>query len=67
MQNLFLYSYGLAFNLLGLVAFVLAKPRDGRSVFAGHSAMTMLLVANNAMQGILGSFFFKYAGEGPPF
>ncbi|GAQ80976.1 udp-galactose transporter [Klebsormidium nitens] len=61
LQNLFLYSYGLAFNLLGLVAFVLAKPRDGRSVFAGHSAMTMLLVANNAMQGILGSFFFKYA------
>ena len=30
-------------------------------VFHGHSSLTMLLVANNAAQGILSSFFFKFA------
>ncbi|GBG74072.1 hypothetical protein CBR_g17783 [Chara braunii] len=32
-----------------------------RDIFEGHSSKTMLLVANNAMQGVLSSFFFKYA------
>ena len=30
-------------------------------VFRGHSRYTALLVANNALQGMLASFFFKYA------
>ena len=29
----------------------------------GHSKATMLLICNNAAQGILSSFFFKYAGD----
>lgn len=32
-------------------------------IFEGHSKATMLLIVNNAAQGILSSFFFKYAGE----
>jgi hypothetical protein len=31
-------------------------------ILQGHSKATMLLIANNAAQGILSSFFFKYAG-----
>ena len=31
----------------------------------GHSKATMLLICNNAAQGILSSFFFKYAGDFP--
>ncbi|CAL5343494.1 unnamed protein product [Camellia sinensis] len=30
-------------------------------IFEGHSKATMLLIFNNAAQGILSSFFFKYA------
>nr|XP_016497973.1 PREDICTED: CMP-sialic acid transporter 2-like isoform X1 [Nicotiana tabacum] len=30
-------------------------------IFEGHSKATMLLIVNNAAQGILSSFFFKYA------
>lgn len=32
-------------------------------ILEGHSKATMLLIANNAAQGILSSFFFKYAGN----
>jgi hypothetical protein len=31
----------------------------------GHSKATMCLIFNNAAQGILSSFFFKYAGKSP--
>lgn len=31
-------------------------------ILQGHSKATMLLIFNNAAQGILSSFFFKYAG-----
>ncbi|CAL5427083.1 unnamed protein product [Camellia sinensis] len=30
-------------------------------IFEGHSKATMLIIFNNAAQGILSSFFFKYA------
>lgn len=33
------------------------------NLLEGHSRATMLLIVNNAAQGILSSFFFKYAGE----
>lgn len=33
-------------------------------ILEGHSKATMLLICNNAAQGILSSFFFKYAGKG---
>lgn len=32
------------------------------NILEGHSKTTMLLIFNNAAQGILSSFFFKYAG-----
>lgn len=32
-------------------------------ILEGHSKATMFLICNNAAQGILSSFFFKYAGE----
>jgi len=34
-------------------------------ILHGHSRATMLLICNNAAQGILSSFFFKYAGDFP--
>ncbi|CAL5399746.1 unnamed protein product [Camellia sinensis] len=34
-------------------------------IFEGHSKATMLLIFNNAAQGILSSFFFKYAVQKP--
>jgi len=58
-QNLFMYLYGAIFNFLGLLVVLALQPQV--SVFAGHSTITMLLVANNAAQGILSSFFFKFA------
>lgn len=33
------------------------------NLFKGLSHATALLIANNALQGILSSFFFKYAGQ----
>jgi hypothetical protein len=33
------------------------------NLFSGHSSITLLLVVNNAAQGILSSFFFKFAGN----
>ena len=33
-------------------------------ILRGHSRATMFLICNNAAQGILSSFFFKYAGKG---
>lgn len=33
------------------------------NILEGHSHATMLLICNNAAQGILSSFFFKYAGK----
>ena len=32
-------------------------------ILQGHSRATMFLILNNAAQGILSSFFFKYAGK----
>lgn len=32
-------------------------------ILQGHSRATVFLIMNNAAQGILSSFFFKYAGN----
>lgn len=37
------------------------KTRCGGDVTVGGWQVALLLVANNAMQGVLSSFFFKYA------
>ncbi|KDD76087.1 hypothetical protein H632_c362p2 [Helicosporidium sp. ATCC 50920] len=61
LQNFFLYLFGAGFNFLGLVALVLSGRLAPLEAFGGFSAVTVLLVVNNALQGILSSFFFKYA------
>ncbi|XP_031091613.1 CMP-sialic acid transporter 2-like isoform X2 [Ipomoea triloba] len=61
LQNLFLYGYGAFFNFLGILGTALFKGPDSLDILQGHSRATMLLICNNAAQGILSSFFFKYA------
>ncbi|KAJ9701386.1 hypothetical protein PVL29_006647 [Vitis rotundifolia] len=61
LQNLFLYGYGAIFNFLGIVATAVVKGPSSFDILHGHSKATMLLIFNNAAQGILSSFFFKYA------
>ncbi|KAJ8557513.1 hypothetical protein K7X08_003138 [Anisodus acutangulus] len=59
--NLFLYGYGAIFNFLGILGTAIYKGPDSFDILRGHSRATMFLICNNAAQGILSSFFFKYA------
>ncbi|KAL0403687.1 UNVERIFIED_CONTAM: CMP-sialic acid transporter 5 [Sesamum radiatum] len=61
LQNLFLYGYGALFNFLGIIGSAIFKGPSSFNILEGHSRATMLLICNNAAQGILSSFFFKYA------
>ncbi|KAL1535304.1 CMP-sialic acid transporter 4 [Salvia divinorum] len=61
LQNLFLYGYGAIFNFLGILGSIVIKGPSSFDILEGHSKATMLLICNNAAQGILSSFFFKYA------
>ncbi|GAB4859085.1 hypothetical protein Ancab_010551 [Ancistrocladus abbreviatus] len=61
LQNLFLYGYGAVFNFLAIVGTAVVKGPSSFHILQGHSRATMLLIFNNAAQGILSSFFFKYA------
>ncbi|KAF9605524.1 hypothetical protein IFM89_017543, partial [Coptis chinensis] len=61
LQNLFLYGYGALFNFLDILVTVMFKGPSSFDILQGHSRATMLLIFNNAAQGILSSFFFKYA------
>ncbi|XP_020245930.1 CMP-sialic acid transporter 4-like [Asparagus officinalis] len=61
LQNLFLYGYGAIFNFLAIVGIAIFKGPSSFDILQGHSKATMLLILNNAAQGILSSFFFKYA------
>lgn len=61
LQNFFLYGYGALFNFLGILVTVIIKGPSSFDILQGHSRATMLLIVNNAAQGILSSFFFKYA------
>ncbi|TYI71175.1 hypothetical protein E1A91_D08G275900v1 [Gossypium mustelinum] len=60
-QNLFLYGYGAMFNFLAILGIAIFKGPSSLDILQGHSRATMLLICNNAAQGILSSFFFKYA------
>ncbi|KAL9388979.1 hypothetical protein Peur_017584 [Populus x canadensis] len=60
-QNLFLYGYGAIFNFLAILVTALFIGPSSLDILHGHSKATMLLICNNAAQGILSSFFFKYA------
>ena len=62
LQNFFLYFYGACFNMFG--AFFMSVFVPGSTVsglFTGFRAVTFAIVINNAFQGILSSFFFKFA------
>ncbi|XP_061976851.1 CMP-sialic acid transporter 2-like isoform X1 [Populus nigra] len=61
LQNLFLYGYGAIFNFLAILVTALFIGPSSLDILHGHSKATMLLICNNAAQGILSSFFFKYA------
>ncbi|ONK77772.1 uncharacterized protein A4U43_C02F10370 [Asparagus officinalis] len=61
LQNIFLYGYGAIFNFLAIVGIAIFKGPSSFDILQGHSRATMLLILNNAAQGILSSFFFKYA------
>ncbi|XP_065046755.1 CMP-sialic acid transporter 4-like [Musa acuminata AAA Group] len=61
LQNLFLYGYGAIFNFIAIVGTAVLKGPSGFDILQGHSKSTMFLICNNAAQGILSSFFFKYA------
>lgn len=67
LQMFFSYFWGAVFNLIGLFGVGVYRSWNGGSegwmpsVFRGHSIVTCLLVANNAAQGVLSTFFFKFA------
>uniref|UniRef100_A0A5B6ZGD7 Putative CMP-sialic acid transporter 2-like n=2 Tax=Davidia involucrata TaxID=16924 RepID=A0A5B6ZGD7_DAVIN len=61
LQNLFLYGYGAIFNFLAILGISIFKGPSSLDIMRGHSKATMFLICNNAAQGILSSFFFKYA------
>ncbi|KAJ0972320.1 hypothetical protein J5N97_020279 [Dioscorea zingiberensis] len=61
LQNLFLYGYGAIFNFLAILGIVIVKGPSSFNILEGHSKATMFLICNNAAQGVLSSFFFKYA------
>nr|CAB3484950.1 unnamed protein product [Digitaria exilis] len=63
LQNLFLYGYGAIFNFLGILGTVIFHGPESFDILRGHSRATLFLICNNAAQGILSSFFFKYAGK----
>ncbi|KAL4585243.1 hypothetical protein LXL04_009859, partial [Taraxacum kok-saghyz] len=59
LQNLFSYGYGAIFNFLGILGTVVLKGPESFDILRGHSKATMLLIINNAGQGILYSFFLQ--------
>ncbi|EFN56541.1 hypothetical protein CHLNCDRAFT_22063 [Chlorella variabilis] len=61
LQNFFLYFYGMCFNLVGLLLMMATGHMRPGHMLQGFRAVTFLLVVNNALQGILSSFFYKYA------
>lgn len=61
LQNLFLYGYGAIFNFLGILGTAIFQGPENFNILQGHSRATLFLICNNAAQGVLSSFFFKYA------
>ncbi|RZC62717.1 hypothetical protein C5167_024478 [Papaver somniferum] len=49
-------------RVLAIIGIAIFKGPGSFNILEGHSKATMLLIFNNAAQGILSSFFFKYAG-----
>ncbi|KAK9799027.1 hypothetical protein WJX73_010084 [Symbiochloris irregularis] len=63
-QNMQLYSYGMAFNALGLTINDFRTGGNGLwalRLFQGYSPVTFLVVANLALSGLLVSWIMKFA------
>ncbi|KAG0571194.1 hypothetical protein KC19_6G218700 [Ceratodon purpureus] len=60
-RNLLLYAYGAMFNFFAMMISAIYQGGAGFNILEGHSKATMFLIINNAAQGILSSFFYKYA------
>lgn len=50
LQNFFLYFYGMLFNLIAVLVVCVWRGQSVDTMFVGQSAVTMLLIANNAAQ-----------------
>ncbi|XP_024393689.1 CMP-sialic acid transporter 5 isoform X2 [Physcomitrium patens] len=61
LQNFFLYAYGATFNFVAILVSTIYQGGTGFNLLEGHSKATMFLIINNAAQGVLSSFFYKYA------
>ncbi|KAG2487032.1 hypothetical protein HYH03_014278 [Edaphochlamys debaryana] len=61
LQNFFLYFYGAVFNFAFLTVTAIHNRQHLGEMFQGLSLITYLLIANNAAQGVLSSFFYKFA------
>lgn len=61
LQNFFLYFFGACFNLLFALAACLARREGPGALFGGLNRAALALVLNNAAQGVLSSFFYKFA------
>ncbi|KAL6756728.1 nucleotide-sugar transporter-domain-containing protein [Haematococcus lacustris] len=61
LQNFFLYFFGMVFNLGAVLAVGLFREDGVVGMFQGQSRVTLGLIINNAAQGILASFFYKFA------
>lgn len=60
-QNFFLYFYGFIMNVFGAVLSVVVGHKNGAALFTGLNGWVLVLVGINAAQGILASFFYKFA------
>ncbi|KAF8068383.1 CMP-sialic acid transporter 2 [Scenedesmus sp. PABB004] len=61
LQNFFLYFFGMCFNLAGALVVCAVKRQSLGAVFAHQSRVTFVLAVNNGLQGIVSSFFYKFA------
>ena len=60
-QNFYLYFFGLLANALGMLVLDVISGESLGQVFRGLSGWVLLLVMVNAAQGVLASFFYKFA------
>ncbi|GMH28591.1 hypothetical protein Nepgr_030434 [Nepenthes gracilis] len=60
LQNVILCGYRVVFNFLAIVGTAIATGPSSFDILRGHSRATMVLILNNALQGLLSLFFLKY-------
>jgi hypothetical protein len=60
-QNFFLYLYGFLVNAAGMFISLASGSHDTFELFSGLNIWVLCLVAINAAQGVLASFFYKFA------